>query len=1259
MSNNISEPNPTIVVGLGGTGQWVVCHVLKELMELYGLQKPEQLSQKVQILSIDTDFKNVATVGIASGTPSSAQIGKVKLSNQMIIPIGGDANEYAKRIAQSKDDVKSIGGWFDANWFLSQPGAEALLKLSSGAGAFRPLGRIAIPYNLTQEPVPTLRKAIENAINNINATKRLSAEDHLTVLVTGSLCGGTGAGMFVDVPYLIKKLAHPAVVKCIGFLALPQAFDNTVPAGLDEKVGIRRRAFAAMRELRRFAREINYKIGYPMFYTSKEKSKGDDVLYGRLNNTLFNFLYYFDAQLHRSIINPNGVRESIPINLENGIAPLIAEAMLVWIDGVAEVVIDSHTANITSKRSDRITSGNLDANAATAGAIGAYALQLPIYHIVEGWSHKLARETLRVFLGIHPERGEDENAKIAKNLYDNRKGDTQSPSGASAALEEWKKGQVGGVALGTLSLDHLETGTSIQSGEAAGEKRIREVKARQIEVWKNLFEPRSGGTDQFESLSGWTDQEDRIMTEFLYPEDIRLPGSSFLNKKVRKAAVLPPVGDQKKNPKIAADLTRMAVEDFLNYHLGEPDYKTQARGGSDRSPEGDYPQILRRGSEDHIQQFQDALTSWTAEILNGVTDEEKTDQETHQTARKFRAAKIGYLSALIKQLSENLNSTALFLKGLEASRLGEVLSLRESHESNDIEDQMEKKISKQKNYFQHQQDVLDKERDYIAAREARWSAEMMFSFTQRANVNLREWVKILAEELYKSVWTGQEQVRSNRIKLEELGAVREFLNIQDVEEDRYQNYIIDEQDGHQKVDEILNDLRWSILIEEKYDSKQDQKIPELTFNLKLMDQEFHTNKFEFNSELFLNRVREVFKNAWERETLLGWLWYLNDKNIQGWTIDELAERLVDKGQPALRQNEGVKPYKVGYIRMKEDVVQERNQYVNDLEHKLKDLSGIDKQTSQVLASSDPYRLSFLFFDELIDVDKITAYAEGRDGTGGVGGYTSLPAKTGAGGGTSRQVLHVFPAEHNAAVFEAQMGELLPDKIVMLLENISQFRRFMFSWAYGEVFMSEKLLIHDHHFDEDGTWIFRLATGPFEEDIDPITQTMPSEPEYRWLTDKSQIQPPLIRAAETMLIGGVDKWQIEGYELNINDDRIQKEINRQRQRLLERENIGEKNPVLKQTIENMQGNSESERKRKRNASLHLAEFEHLQSLNVRLENMLLPELEQKIENLDQGNRDAETYQQDRSDYVLDTYLMRLMQRVISEELISLKKMIIGK
>ena len=92
MSNNISEPHPTIVVGLGGTGQWVVCHVLKELMELYGLQKSEQLSQSVQILAIDTDFQNVAKVGIASGTPSSAQIGQVKLSNQMIVPLG--ANVY-------------------------------------------------------------------------------------------------------------------------------------------------------------------------------------------------------------------------------------------------------------------------------------------------------------------------------------------------------------------------------------------------------------------------------------------------------------------------------------------------------------------------------------------------------------------------------------------------------------------------------------------------------------------------------------------------------------------------------------------------------------------------------------------------------------------------------------------------------------------------------------------------------------------------------------------------------------------------------------------------------------------------------------------------------------------------------------------------------------------------------------------------------------------------------------------------------------
>lgn len=30
----IPLPHPTLIIGLGGMGQWVTCYVLKELMEL-------------------------------------------------------------------------------------------------------------------------------------------------------------------------------------------------------------------------------------------------------------------------------------------------------------------------------------------------------------------------------------------------------------------------------------------------------------------------------------------------------------------------------------------------------------------------------------------------------------------------------------------------------------------------------------------------------------------------------------------------------------------------------------------------------------------------------------------------------------------------------------------------------------------------------------------------------------------------------------------------------------------------------------------------------------------------------------------------------------------------------------------------------------------------------------------------------------------------------------------------------------------------
>lgn len=1206
------DPNPTLVIGLGGTGQWVTTHILKELMELYGKQEPGELSSKVRILAIDTDLVNRATIGVENELRTTGtQTGQIVLPNDMLVPLGENVHSYVKQIAG--DLHPHISSWFDAKWFLGKPNHPVLLNLTQGARAYRPLGRLAVPYNLNQASVPTLRRALQDRIEKIKEAMGGFIPD-LTVCIAGSLCGGTGAGLIVDVAYLVKKLADPIPVKIIGYLALPQAFDHTVPMNEADQRAIRRRAFAAMRELRRFARGVRYELNYPICYAGADR--GDDkILRGYLNETLFDLLYYFDKTMTRPEQDHYGKITQKPVPLELGVAPLIAEGMLVWIDGETSKTALSHGANHSQKKDDLVTAGHLDTNAAVAGGLGAYTLQLPIHHIIEGWTHKLGHRALQDFLGIHPENGEDATTKTGKNLRDDWAGGESSQSGLSAARTAWTGGQVGGVGVTGLIYDHFESGAALRLEGDQAVRRQTELSQRSGRDWEQFLEPPEKETE-----------EERILrTMFLSPAEEILERGGFLGLKktrVRSAEVRTSSqveGDERKNPKIGAQRVDRDVNDFFQSHLGKPDHKTGARGGSDRNPEGAYPKMLQRWAEKYVKKFRDdILENWVAEVLNGVTDKNRTPGEMSDSGRLHRAGKLGHLRALLKELANMLHETEKALRDQEKTRLGIVLSARNSQRLQNLKEDMRKNHKNQNKYLEEQQKILEMEHAYAVVRAVRWAAGEMHAFVRTAQTDVEKWVKALAEDLYQSVWSGQDQVQSNRTQLQKLGGVREVVEVPGLEDKRY-NYYLERSGG---VGSILNDLRWQVVTTQKYNSVKDAQEPVLSLGLKLGEDTLSVANLDTNIKTYLNRCRQVFQDARNSEILLEWLIELDKNNMPGWRIADLAERLSSRGQPVLRYR-GAQPYKVGYVRAwkKDDGVY--GNYLNRLLQQLETLIGIDQVQSTVVSSSDPYRLTFLAFDELIDVEKLTAYGEGLEG------YLALPAKTDpADEGTSRQVLHIFPAEHNAAEYEVQLGKLLPDKVVSLLEDPARFRLFLLAWAYGQ----EAILIHRHRIPDKeiknaGKWVYRLTTGPFGE-IDPLTQR-PKPAEHRWLTEPAD-NPSLFRAAETFLVSQLDRWQMPGQSLSIVDDRVKLEVERQQQESTKRSDIGRENPSLKNKVSKI-----SDDNTKAAAQIKLADYEHLQKLSECIGDEIIPPLRQ-------------------AGLVLDADLYEVMRLFIAKELVSRNK-----
>jgi hypothetical protein len=1176
---------PVLVIGLGGTGQWIACHVLKELMDLYGLNEPNDLltspriGGRVRILTFDTDQGNPARVG-RGRRAFGMGVGEVRIPGPMRLSVGTQVMGYAQEVLNGKHPW--IGAWFDARWFLNQPTAVNLLNLTTGAQQFRPLGRVAVPYNLTHGD-GGIRTALTNAIQGL---ANAAPNETLLVCLVGSLCGGTGAGMVADIAYLVQRIAAGRVpaVSTRAYLVLPGAFEGTVPDGGQ---GFPRRAFAAMRELGRFAREVNYEIGYPMYYAGPAQ-EGDGVVRGRAQQALFELVYYFDAGLVKA--------DGLPARVEEGMALMVAEAILPWVDGQTSDVFLSHAANLTAQKADRITQGVLEAQAAVAGGIGLYSLQLPIQEIIEEWTYGLAREALEKFLGV---RQEDATTKTVTALWEDRAGGVQGISGRNAARAEWEPGQIGGRAVSEFVKEVLRAGRACREGPERKAAHQQELMQRQTADWQRVLAPPEGVSDTDEAL----------MAEFLHPPK-KVLKKDFLGRptkviwgQVRTCEDLAGDArrDERRNPALGAERVHKETEVYLERHLGPLDQATGTRGGCDSDPSGQYPQMLRRwccrgesGCREggHVADYRGLLRHWVALSLNGVAEAERTPAETPDTAVQRRSGRLGCTLALLEELEAMLNEAVALYQGEENRRLGQIVEARGKLPG--LVEEMKKDCGKQETYLEQQQKILEQERAYACVRALRWSAEQMLKDTQKARESLRKWKEALCanEGVYQGVWRAQEQVQTNLAELRGYSAVREVVDLPQTKAVRYQHYA---QEARNALGETLNALRWRVEVKDVYDKELVRMVPRVVVGLDLNDQSFTAEGRDGVRQVLMEWCRRFFEPAREHETVIGWLRDYYDGSSDERRLDSLAARLSNKGRVTLRQDPGANPYTVAYVRAHWRNAAEQA-WVNALLSLIRgNLQAPDQRQSQPVDSTDPYRLTLMTFHELVDMEKLTSYSQGK------AAYLQLPARS-AGVNMARQLLHVFPAERNASVYEERLGKLLPDRVVALLEEPERFRQFVRAWAFGSLGGAggDGKLIHEHRTD-DGQWVYRLTTGPFKGEVDTIGFPKPAE--HRWLCEPvAQEQLSLFAAAETFCLRGRDKWQWRGQWLPIDYDEVNEEIERQREALADRPDVGQRlSQELRYLADIVNGIGDAQRRRQ--AQLQLAELEHMQSIGQRIRDAL--------------------------------------------------------
>ena len=199
-----------LYVGLGGTGMKALLHTKKMFVETYGEVPP-----MIGFLAVDTDGDEYKNASLPSRN------GIVTLDPNEQIPI------LVEDARAAYENSKSHFTWVHQNNIF------ALTSMTKGAGQIRSNGRFALTCNFDNlsNKVHEIVGRITDASIRTNPKYDADFVGDVEVHVVFSLGGGTGAGTFLDMAYVIRH----ALGKCkvTGYAVLPDVFESMSRYGME------------------------------------------------------------------------------------------------------------------------------------------------------------------------------------------------------------------------------------------------------------------------------------------------------------------------------------------------------------------------------------------------------------------------------------------------------------------------------------------------------------------------------------------------------------------------------------------------------------------------------------------------------------------------------------------------------------------------------------------------------------------------------------------------------------------------------------------------------------------------------------------------------------------------------------------------------------------------------------------------------------------------------------------------------------------
>lgn len=1019
---------PAIVIGLGGTGQWVLTFLKKDLLEVGGGEMPPG----VRLLCFDTTSQTQARTGQRRNRGTDEEeirAGAVELTpNIEFIPIGDNVMDLATQIASGEHPHLQ---WFPANSLISKL-PPAAFNTKEGSGQIRHMGRISLFRDLSaiqrSKILARLRDAIQAQQRDVTRDRQLE------IIIVSSLAGGTGAGMLADMALLVRAQASALVQRNYvvrGFFLLPRAF---TAGGLGEDQDMLARSFAAWRELDRFmivserfgVRQINY------------HQRNQDLRI-RTDRRAYDVSYLVDPAR-------SGANSLENVKNEEGVYPAMAYAISAILDDIAG---QAYTEFVSTNLSGKLAQLP---RRPYHSAIGSYTLKVPVFYAREKFTHQLSQEVLDLWLApVKNERG----VVTAVSEHANKEAD-QGAAGWPSVRSFMSSSAInyGGDEIPNTDLMPLIAQVRDEDGQLNGEVINRWAKSRFSQQGHPVVQAITEISQDEEGKKLKAD----INTELRFRIWEQLPPS-------RVAGDHPPQSYRRIIPR---------VPELREKHYGKDDvYGRRLRG--------DYGEALEKAQGAQLARFRRLLHAWTLNTLNGRNSDPQI----------ARSGKLGYVSAFYGELDKTLNYYVGFLDKVRAERndvlkLGATARRRAGAAQETFNRDKDKKAwltvwdsnthpdayEAETAYLEAEQRSIDiRKEDILLDVHAETALEMQ-KYVAKTLEELENWIAHLAtggpgvNSLYSAAAESLDNVQVNHELDKDLDRVSELIG-----EHEYKTQA-------DFINEVLGRIEWAVEIGAEQLAvacgvsipSDDQNVPDRYVGFRRSGEEPE----KFNLRKLFTMAEMPYHNLHQERPLA------REVMAKYETGTELADATWDKAEPMyLPSTNKIGPQVTTcYIRVHSNVNEETNEYFESYEKQMRAHKTPKGSSLTLVDSEDKHKLTMVQSDDLMPSTDFDMWKACRD--------AYIRQITDPQRGIPAAELHVFPAEINACYYEEKMPRLLRQdyrtlhpEVVALLEDRERFEMFFRAKALGFI-----TLAHENH---QPYWVYKLP-----DEKESLFITVPSE-----------------------------------------------------------------------------------------------------------------------------------------------------------------------